>query len=50
MTWIRKDLPGQEFFEMVQLDPAVMRRARVWARYIDGKLAGRTLIEEFRVR
>jgi hypothetical protein len=48
VKWVRLDLPGEEFFEMIQVNAEVTRRFRMWARYRQGILVGRTLINESR--
>ncbi len=50
VTWRRKDQPQLRYFEMVQFDEAITRKARVWQAFDDGRLVRRTLIEERRTK
>ena len=49
VTWQRRDEPQLRYFEMVQFDAAISRKARVWQAFDAGVLVRRTLIEEVRV-
>lgn len=50
VTWRRKDQPQLRYFEMVQFDEAITRKARVWQAFDSGRLVKRTLIEEVRTK
>ena len=50
VTWRRKDQPNLRYFEMVQFDEAISRKSRTWQAFDDGRLTGRTLIDEIRTR
>lgn len=49
LYWIRKDTPNIYLYEMIQLSDCGQYRARVWQRFQDGQLIGRTLINEHKV-
>jgi hypothetical protein len=49
LHWQRKDLPGSQLYEMIQLSPDGRHRARTWHWFRDGVLVQRTLIQEERV-
>lgn len=57
VSWHRTDLQGYSPFdipyatihELIEMDAAYKHRARVWQWYVDGVIAGRTIIQEKRV-
>jgi len=49
LHWVRKDMPDAYLYEMIQLSDCGRYRSRVWQWFADGKLTGRTLIDEQRV-
>lgn len=49
LHWVRKDMPQAYLYEMIQLSDCGRYRSRVWQWFADGKLTGRTLIDEERV-
>lgn len=46
LYWVRGDEPDTYLYEMIQLSDCGQYRARVWQWFRDGKLTGRTLIDE----
>ena len=49
LHWVRKDMPEAYLYEMIQLSDCGRYRSRVWQWFADGRLTGRTLIDEHRV-
>lgn len=50
LTWVRKDLPGEYLYEMIQLSQDAKDRGRTWHWFKDDALYKRTLIKERRVK
>ncbi len=50
LTWVRKDLPGEYLYEMIQLSADGNKRGRTWHWFRDDEMYMRTLIKEHRVR
>jgi hypothetical protein len=46
LYWVRKDAPDIYLYEMIHLSDCGQHRSRVWQRFRDGRLLGRTLINE----
>jgi hypothetical protein len=46
LYWVRKDAPDIYLYEMIHLSDCGQYRSRVWQRFRDGTLLGRTLINE----
>lgn len=49
LYWTRKDEPDVYLYEMIQLSDCGRYRSRVWQWFRDGRLTGRTLIDEEKV-
>ena len=50
LTWVRKDLPGEYLYEMIQLSADGNKRGRTWHWFRDDEMYMRTLIKEHRVK
>ncbi|XBQ16650.1 MAG: DUF3598 family protein [Oceanicaulis sp.] len=50
LTWVRKDLPGEYLYEMIQISQDGNKRGRTWHWFKDDEMYMRTLIKERRVR
>ena len=49
LHWTRQNEPGVYLYEMIQLSDCGQYRSRVWQWFRQGRLTGRTLIDEVRV-
>lgn len=49
LHWVRTDMPDAYLYEMIQLSDCDRYRSRVWQWFAEGRLTGRTLIDEQRV-
>ena len=49
LYWVREDQPDIYLYEMIHISDCGQYRSRVWQWFRDGRLVGRTLIDEHKV-